>query len=354
MDAVKNFGIVEVSTGYNASDTSIALSASEGAKLPQPSTDGEFNLVWWNFTDYADPSDDPNKEIVRVTARSTDTLTVVRPVVGNDYNGETSDNTASTKNTASKTYKMQLAFTHKAFQDLASGWSPYSAVVPTRTAADDPTYTIQFAGIDVTSLMSVGMRVKLTQNSTTRYFIITSISFSTNTTITLFGGTDYDVDDTGTYTISDFCFSSQKAPYGFPLDVEKWTLEAKDTSDNSQSSPTAGTWYNLGTFSLAIHIGSWEVYYSAPIQGNKASSNVDLRMTLSTANNSASDGELTALTKPYGTASAADSLSNRKGITISSKTTYYLNYMTNTSGVNPLYAECGAQNALIRAVCAYL
>ena len=109
LDPVLNFAKVEVSTGYNASATSIALASGDGAKLPQPSTDGEFNLVWWNWTDYRDPSDDPNREIVRVTARSTDTLTVTR--------GQESTS-ATTKNEAGKTYKMMLALTKKTIDDI--------------------------------------------------------------------------------------------------------------------------------------------------------------------------------------------------------------------------------------------
>lgn len=111
-DPVTNFAKVTVSIGYDASATSIALTAGHGASLPQPSSAGSFNLVWWNSTDYPDPSDDPNKEVVRCTARSTDTLTVTRAQEGTS---------ASTKNTASKTYKMILSFTKKTYDDFASG-----------------------------------------------------------------------------------------------------------------------------------------------------------------------------------------------------------------------------------------
>ena len=64
MDLFKNFAKVTVSTGYDASATSVALSAGHGARLPA----APFNATWWNSTDFADPSDDPNVEIVRVTA----------------------------------------------------------------------------------------------------------------------------------------------------------------------------------------------------------------------------------------------------------------------------------------------
>jgi len=100
LDSAVNFAKVAVSIGYSSSATSIVLSAGNGALLPT----APFNVVWWNFTDYPDPSDDTNKEIVRVTAISTDTLTVVRAQEGT---------TGSSKNTAGKTYKMIAGLTAK-------------------------------------------------------------------------------------------------------------------------------------------------------------------------------------------------------------------------------------------------
>jgi len=118
LDAVKNFGKVTVSTGYGTSDTSIVLTSGNGAKLPAPATDGSFNLVWWNSTDYGDPADDPNVEIVRCTARSTDTLTVTRAQEGT---------TAANHNTAGKTYTMILPLTAKMITDIAAAIAAGSA-----------------------------------------------------------------------------------------------------------------------------------------------------------------------------------------------------------------------------------
>lgn len=111
LDPVTNFGKCTVSIGYNAAATSIALTAGHGARLPDPSVSGAFNVVWWNSTDYGDPSDDPNVEIVRVTARATDTLTITRAQ---------ESTSASTKNTAGKTYKMVLAVTKKMIDDIST------------------------------------------------------------------------------------------------------------------------------------------------------------------------------------------------------------------------------------------
>lgn len=108
IDPVKNLARVTPSS-YDASAVTIDLGSGEGAELPQPSSDGAFNMVWWNFSDYKVASNDPNVEIVRVTARSTDQLTVTRAQEGTG---------ATTKNTATKIYKMALCYTKKFLDDL--------------------------------------------------------------------------------------------------------------------------------------------------------------------------------------------------------------------------------------------
>lgn len=106
LDPVINFGKVQVSTGYDASATSVILVSGNGAKLPSTFS---YNLVWWNFTDYYDPSDDPDREVVRCTGRSTDTLTILRAQEGTS---------ATAKNISGKTYKMILAPTKKMVDDI--------------------------------------------------------------------------------------------------------------------------------------------------------------------------------------------------------------------------------------------
>lgn len=64
------------------------------------------HLIWYNSTDYTDPSDDPLVEIVRCTAKLVDTITITR--------GE--ENTSPTnKNITNKTYKMILSPTKKMY-----------------------------------------------------------------------------------------------------------------------------------------------------------------------------------------------------------------------------------------------
>jgi hypothetical protein len=108
-DPVRNFCRVNVNGLYNSTATTIQLALGEGSKLPDPSTEGQYNLVWWNATDYSDPTDDPYKEIVRVTAKSGDQLTILRGQEGT---------TAQNHNLSGKSYKMMLTLTKKTYEDL--------------------------------------------------------------------------------------------------------------------------------------------------------------------------------------------------------------------------------------------
>lgn len=112
LDPVSNFIKVSVSTGYDQNATSIVLTTGQGSLLPVPTVSGAFNLVWWNSTDYADPTDDPSVEIIRVTAISGDTLTITRAQ---------ESTTATAKNANTKVYKMILSITAKMINDINAG-----------------------------------------------------------------------------------------------------------------------------------------------------------------------------------------------------------------------------------------
>jgi hypothetical protein len=166
LDPVKNFAIVTVSTGYDNDDVSIVLTTGHGAKLPQPSSDGAFNLVWWNVTDYPNPADDPNVEIVRCTARSTDTLTVTR--------GQESTSGAN-HNTGGKTYKMAIAPTAKMITDIGSQVPTCVSTIP---YPDFPA----LAGYDGLGTSGVNTTGYFHQFVLTRRITVNKISFLTGGT----------------------------------------------------------------------------------------------------------------------------------------------------------------------------
>lgn len=154
-DEAKNFSKVTVSTGYDGSATSIVLTTGHGTKLPT----APFNVVWWNSTDYPDPSDDPNAEVVRVTAISTDTLTVTRAQ---------ESTSASTKNTAGKTYKMLAGLTAGTVNNGLLGTK--GADIASATTTDIGAATGEYVNVTgtttITGLGTVGAGIRRVVNFT--------------------------------------------------------------------------------------------------------------------------------------------------------------------------------------------
>ncbi len=164
-DPVKNFAKCIVSGGYSSGATIITLQTGEGSKLPDPSIDGAFNMVWWNYTDYKDPSDDPNREIVRIIARTNDVLTVIR---GQE------NIIASTKNTSGKVYYLMIAFTKKTYDDVANiiqtAYAPLSGTTATIDLSLGKRHSIQMPAGNITIALSnvkVGdmFMIEITQDS---------------------------------------------------------------------------------------------------------------------------------------------------------------------------------------------
>lgn len=106
---------------------------------------------------------------------------------------------------------------------------------------------------DVTSLLSVGMKVKFTQNAVVKYGIIVAITASQ---ITLFMGTDYTLNNS---VITDAYYSMQRAPYGFPMNPDKWTLFSTGGTA-SINNPTSGVYYNVGG-NIVLGVGLWKLSY---------------------------------------------------------------------------------------------
>lgn len=110
LDPVGNFARVTVSGVVNQGSTSITLQSGDGSLLPAVGSGiGNYNMVLWNFTDFPDPKDDPLKEIVRVTGKSVDTLSVLR---GQESTADVNHNISA------KIYRMHLAFTKRLWQQI--------------------------------------------------------------------------------------------------------------------------------------------------------------------------------------------------------------------------------------------
>lgn len=226
----------------------------------------------------------------------------------------------------------------------------------TYVSADDPTYVMQVASTDISGYVWAGMRVRVKQAGVYLYFIVTKVVFSTNTTITMYGGTDYDLANA---TIQEVGVSIEKAPIGFPLDPIKWTVITTSTADDTQASPAVSTWYNLGSRNIVIPIGTWRVEYQVVGKSVVNGAAMVIYATLSTATNSQSDADFTSRYQTNGATDAnflvAGPLSKSKYLNLTSKTTYYLNGQVGVASAADLtFLGSGGGTTVIRAICAYL
>lgn len=209
------------------------------------------------------------------------------------------------------------------------GWTALGTC--TYEGVDSPTFQFSIAA-DVTGFIGVGNRIKLTQ-TTVKYFLVTAVGAYSGgkTIITVYGGTDYTLANAA---ITSPYFSVVKAPFGFPLDRSKWTVRLTDSSDRAQASPVAGTIYNIGSLSLSMPIGVWiprlQVTGYALHTGNS-----DFFVGLSTANNSLNVADsicyVTDITFCHQTF-----YRQLLPITVTSKTTHYINAKTEFTGATSI------------------
>lgn len=241
-----------------------------------------------------------------------------------------------------------------------SGWEPVSQTW-TYAAADDPVYQIYVSG-DVTANADykLGNKVKCTNNSTTFYGFIVKVGAydagNTRTPVDIYGGTDYDLANSA---ITAPHISKIKSPDGFPLSPAKWTATLTDTTQRQQATPTQNTWYNLDSLSINIPIGIWKVSVRcfAQVVSNAAQTAATAFVTLSTANNSESDSEMTGGTQAGGASGTIISgapIYVEKIIALTSKTTYYLNTRTTIASMAFIRDRNDLTPLIISALCVYL
>lgn len=227
------------------------------------------------------------------------------------------------------------------------GLTPLSATL-TYASADGPIFVAN-TSVDLTGLIGVGYRIKLNQ-TTDKWFIVHAIDA---TTITLYGGTDYTLANAA---ISNVFYSNVKAPKGFPLNPDKWTVKVSNNTDLNQATPSQNTWYNPGTVKMDVPIGVWKLGYEAMASANRAAAGeVSQYATLSTANNSESDAEFTDRIYVANDTGVSGKLAASKILAVATKTPYYLNTKTSlTNGTQLNWLGNAVSPTIIKAVDAYL
>jgi len=229
-----------------------------------------------------------------------------------------------------------------------NGWIP-AGETWTYNSADDPTYTFTISG-DKTDKYSAGMRIKLTQ-TTVKYFIITKVAYSSpNTTITVYGGTDYDLANAA---ITSPYYSMVKAPLGFPMSPAKWSVVFSTNTQVSQASPSVGTVYSTG-YSIVIPIGVWDVTFQGLMGANSGGTEIRIGCALSTTTDSISNNLFRAFIGANPLATYFGDFVRRGTLEVSSKTTYYIVLWTTRTGYTKVFFGSGDAYSFVTATCAYL
>lgn len=210
---------------------------------------------------------------------------------------------------------------------------------------------------DATTKYTPGMRTRFSQTTGgTKYGIIVAV---TTTTLTVFfpSGTTFTNE-----TITSPVYSSIKVPYGFNDAPENWTVQTTWNSEDLQSSPTTNTWYNPGSHSLLVPVGSWRLGYSVASFINSTASQTDAQIetSLSTSASSESDADFTRWARSggaTGTIRGGSSLVAEKPLTLGSATTYYFIQRAKTAAAN--IGQIGATSSYngvhkIYATCSHL
>jgi len=247
-------------------------------------------------------------------------------------------------------------------QEFLNGWINASETWE-YVSVDDPTGVIR-ANADLTGILSVGMRIKMTNGGNVIYGIITVVGSYTGgyTSITFLHQID-PTDSLALYLMANSAitanyYSTQKAPFGFPLSPSSWTTYFTNAVSKIQTTPTAGVWYNLGSLTFNIPIGLWNLSYSC-IGSAQVTNRViwDFFFTLSTANNTESDTGLTVVFLDEfasQTASTRKYLYLQKILSIATKTAYYCNAKTGRANLDNIAIYNADVPLIIKMLCAYL
>ena len=239
------------------------------------------------------------------------------------------------------------------------GWLTLGAC--TYETSDSPTFQFSIAS-DVTGIISVGFRIKLTQ-TTVKYFIVTAVGAYSGgkTIITVYGGTDYTLTNAA---ISSPYYSCHKVPFGFNPNPDKWTVAYSYSNSNvsrtNAQGIVSGIWYNLlqpsdlpiGCWNIEFFVGSFYV-----VNQSGATNAMSAYVTLSNSTTTESYQRLTSRIQenqePAASAFVASAFTKHT-VTISSKQSMYI-LMKTTQNVNcDLTVGAATSPVIINYVCSYL
>ena len=197
---------------------------------------------------------------------------------------------------------------------------------------------------------------------TTEYGIITAASFSTNTTLTVQVPEGCAIPTSG--GVSAVSYSTQKAPYGMPISLEKWSMPVWISKSNmTKSSASTTTYYSgataNGEWAFVIPVGSWRVKKLIFAYAITAASQttVGAGSGISTSNSTLTIEESRTASSyqvASGTLRASDSTERSIDLSTSSATTYYVVISGTSSSLSSVAIRGDDTESRITLECAYL
>lgn len=235
-------------------------------------------------------------------------------------------------------------------------------------STDDPTGVIKVQA-DVTAKYSIGMRIKFTNGGNVIYGIITKVGTyggdaAGYTYITFLHEID-PTDSLALYlmansTITANYYSNVKAPFGFPIDKNKWSVII--TYNTNQFSTPATSYSNPNGIKLDVPIGDWHISLKGILYviSSVAKNYMLLYGALSTSNNSVSNDELSAYSAIGHSSAVLTDFSQimyvAGDVTTTAKTSYYPIVKQGNAGgtINAGYVATNDYKLVIKAICNYL
>jgi len=232
------------------------------------------------------------------------------------------------------------------FQDTLTGW--VNANESWSFSSWDATNVTGVITVpsNATNKYSVGMKGSI-QNNGQQYFIITAVAA---TSLTGYFGTDYILTNNA---ITSPQYSSQKAPFGFPINPTKWTVATTSSSDRTTTSATLATL----TDAITVPIGAWKLSLKAHFDINTSStSSYNGRITLSSDASTETDTQLSLVLNNLSSATGSKATSYtgqaEKDISLAASATYTLMGKTGAGTLEVLGSTMTP--TILKAVCAYL
>jgi hypothetical protein len=234
-------------------------------------------------------------------------------------------------------------------------------IQPVRIQADDPIYVLEFAS-DMSTTLSPKMKVSWLQDAVRRFGTVVVVSGTQVTVLTICNSVNaiYDVLDTNLFPITEFKYSYDGVPFGFPFELEKWSMELKSNSLLSYVNPQANIVYNIGGLYLDCPIGNWVVGYQAQplVESNGNSLNIIMRVGLSNSPDTIGNaGFISRIRLGVGASMPLyeeDSFSKFALMTVAQKTRFYLNADTPVSNMYRLCYRGDVSETIIRIVSGYI